>query len=62
MFHVTFAYMFTVYYRHTKFPHGSLVIAIKPKAKYRFRAAAMLLPYIKEKHGVTKMAYFTKIF
>jgi hypothetical protein len=54
--------MFTVYYRHTKFPHGSLVIAIKPKAKYRFRAAAMLLPYIKEKHGVTKMAYFTKIF
>jgi hypothetical protein len=38
---------------HTKFQmpscNGSLVIAIKPKSKYRFHAATMLLFYILQK-------------
>jgi len=47
---------------HTKFrifkSNGSIVVAIKPKAKHRFREAAMLLIYILQKRTFTKVAYF----
>jgi len=47
---------------HTKFhmpsSDGSLVIAIKPKTKFRLRAAAMLLLYILQHRYLTKDVYF----
>jgi hypothetical protein len=46
VFHTEFVGMFAIY-AHTKFhmssSSGTWVIAIKPKANYRFRAVAMLL-------------------
>jgi hypothetical protein len=41
--------------------NGSLVITIKPKAKYRFHAAAILLFNILQNITLTEVAYFSKI-
>jgi hypothetical protein len=54
-------------YIHGLYPYqisyGSLVIAIKPKAKYRFHEAAILVYYIPQKtkqlHTVSKIYYHT---
>jgi hypothetical protein len=53
--------MFLIY-AHTKFhflsSNGSLVIAIKPKTRYRVHIAATLLFYLKKKKKSTKAVYF----
>jgi hypothetical protein len=38
----------------------SLIIAIARKAKYRFRAATMLLVYITQKITLTEVSYFLR--
>jgi hypothetical protein len=43
--------------------NGSLVVAIKPKAKYRFYAAAMLLFFVLQNKIVfTEVAYLSRIY
>jgi hypothetical protein len=39
---------------HTYVSSGLLVVTVKPKAKYGFRAAAILLFYILQKNILTK--------
>jgi hypothetical protein len=46
---------------HSLSSNGSLVIAIKPEAKYRFLAAAMLFYKVQKNITLTKVAYFLKI-
>jgi hypothetical protein len=41
--------------------NGSLVITIKPKAKYKFCTNTMLLFVILQKSALTKATYFSKI-
>jgi hypothetical protein len=52
IFHTKFVDVVMIYC-HTKFhmpnSYGSLVIAIKPKTKYRFHAAAMLFHILQKK-------------
>jgi hypothetical protein len=48
-------------YLHVKFhipnSNNSLVIAIKPEAKYRFHAVAILLSYILQKKNPRQISY-----
>jgi hypothetical protein len=58
MFHIG---MFKIHLRtkfHMHFSNGSLVIAMKLKAKYRFHTAHIVLFYVLQNIKFTNVAYF----